>query len=97
MFGRFPLDRENGAFAAASERAFQILARTVAAQEGGAPRLPRDADRDLVLAWSVVHGFASLALDGQMPFVDGPERSAAIEAMARRVMSGFATTLAARA
>ncbi len=97
IFGRFPLDREDAAFASASQRAFDILAQTIAAQPAHAGRAGPLAEADLVLAWSTVHGFANLALDGQMPFVEGPDREAAITAMARRVIGLMSAAVARRA
>ncbi|HEX4765066.1 MAG TPA: TetR/AcrR family transcriptional regulator [Lichenihabitans sp.] len=97
IFGRFPLAREDAAFAAASRRAFDILARTIAAQPAHVGRAGPAAEADLVLAWSTVHGFANLALDGQMPFVEGADRGAAVEAMAARVIGLMSAAVARRA
>jgi AcrR family transcriptional regulator len=85
IFGRFPLDRGNMALAAAGKRAFGILAQTIALQPRHGGRMDKAAQADLILAWSTVHGFANLALDGQMPFIDGPDRDDALDAMAQRV------------
>ena len=86
IFGRFPLDHGNAAFANASEHAFDILAQTIAAQPGNSEPLDEPAQADLVFAWSTVHGFANLALDGQMPFVGEADREEALWALAERVV-----------
>jgi hypothetical protein len=71
------------------------LAKTIAAQPGHHGPLDPAAKAHLVLAWSTVHGFANLALDGQMPFVEGPDPDAALMAMAERVIA-LVTTIPAR-
>jgi AcrR family transcriptional regulator len=87
IFGRLQLDHADPALAAAAQRAFGILSDTILAQPQHAGRLDADAEADLVLAWSSVHGFANLALDGRMPFVDGPDRDRRVAAMAERVVA----------
>lgn len=86
IFGRFPLDHGDAAFASASKRAFDILAQTIAAQPGNSEPLDDQAQADLAFAWSTVHGFANLVLDGQMPFVEEPDREEALEALAESVV-----------
>lgn len=86
IFGRFPLDHGDAALSSAGKRAFDILAQTIAAQPGASEPLGEPAQADLVFAWSTVHGFANLALDGQMPFVEGADRVEALEALAKRVV-----------
>ncbi|HEY0776462.1 MAG TPA: TetR/AcrR family transcriptional regulator [Gemmatirosa sp.] len=64
------VDCDDPAYAAASRRAFAVLAAVVA---GGSPEdapetapmtAPNDADPRVLACWAVVHGFARLALDG---------------------------------
>jgi AcrR family transcriptional regulator len=86
IFGRFPLDHGDAAFASASQHAFDILAQTITARPGNSEPLDQQAQADLVFAWSTVHGFANLALDGQMPFVEEADREEALEALAERVV-----------
>jgi len=86
IFGRFPLDQGDAAFASASKHAFDILAQTIAAQPGNSEPLDEPAQADLVFAWSTVHGFASLALDGQIPFVEEADREETLKALAERVV-----------
>ena len=86
IFGRFPLDHGDAALASAGKHAFDILAQTIAAQPGNSEPLDEQAQADLVFAWSTVHGFANLALDGQMPFVEEADREKALEALAERVV-----------
>jgi len=50
------------------------------------PRLRAGAE---LKAWSLVHGFASLALDGRAVFPDGRGRSAALESMLDFAVSGL--------
>lgn len=81
MFGRFPLDEKDEAFAQASGRSFGILAETV--RQACASGTPPDVLHSrIVLAWSVVHGFANLALDGLMPYLDPARHEASIATMA---------------
>jgi AcrR family transcriptional regulator len=40
-------------------------------------------------AWTVVHGFASLALDGHVPLAPGPERDAALESVLDFAVQGL--------
>jgi AcrR family transcriptional regulator len=87
IFGRFPLDHGDAALASASKHAFNILAQTIAAQPGNNEPLDESAQADLVFAWSTVHGFANLALDGQIPFVEEADREKALKALAERVIS----------
>jgi len=86
IFGRFPLDCDDAALAGASKRAFDILAHTIAAQPGNRAPLDKTGEASLVFAWSLVHGFANLVLDGQMPFIEGADRDAALEALAKQVV-----------
>jgi AcrR family transcriptional regulator len=87
VFGSLPLDRDDAALLAARKRAYELLATSIAALPGGAAR-PRDsAKADLVLAWSTVHGFACLALDGQLPLGDAKDRAAALRKLTRQVLT----------
>lgn len=62
MWRRARLDGDDPAFIAAADAAFDPLAGAVARVTGGAP------DRaDVLAAWSMVHGYARLALDGAVP------------------------------
>jgi len=87
MFGRFPLDQDDAELSRAGERTFRMLADTIAAQPARRGQLDEGGKADLVTAWSMVHGFAYLALDGQMPFVDGKRRDEEIDRMAKAVTS----------
>lgn len=51
-----------------------------------APRMRSGAE---LKAWSLVHGFASLALDGRAVFPDGRGRSAALESMLDFAVAGL--------
>jgi AcrR family transcriptional regulator len=86
VFGSLPLDRGDAALAAAAKRAYEMLAAAIAALPGRAS-VPQDsAKADLVLAWSSVHGFACLALDGQLPLGDAKDRTAALRKLTRQVV-----------
>lgn len=62
MWRRARLDGDDPALIAAADAAFDPLAGAVARVTGGAP------DRaDVLAAWSMVHGYARLALDGAVP------------------------------
>ncbi len=86
VFGRFPLDTCDPAFDAASRRAFGILAERI--RPGLDPDdLPSPADQArLVAAWSTVHGFANLAIDGRLPYPKPPDDSA-LETLAEAVVT----------
>jgi len=66
MWRRARLDCDDPAYQAVSRRAFATLAAVVAdAAVADAPNTPpSDADPRVLACWSVVHGFARLALDG---------------------------------
>ncbi|SDR12349.1 transcriptional regulator, TetR family [Rhizobiales bacterium GAS113] len=86
VFGSLPLDHGDAALAAAAKRAYEMLAAAIAALPGRAS-VPQDsAKADLVLAWSTVHGFACLALDGQLPLGDAKDRTAALRKLTRQVV-----------
>lgn len=62
MWRRALLSGDDLAFIAAADAAFDPLAQAVARVTGGAP------DRaDVMAAWSMVHGYARLTLDGAVP------------------------------
>ena len=86
VFGRFPLDKGDAAFDAASRRAFAILSQRI--RPGHDPDESSSAadQARLVAAWSTVHGFANLAIDGRLPFPD-LRGAPAIEALAEAVVT----------
>jgi AcrR family transcriptional regulator len=71
------IDRDDPDYAAAGQRAFGILDRAVRGPNAG-PSEPGDlAPAPSIAAWSMVHGFARLALDGAFGVEAGaPERAA---------------------
>lgn len=71
------IDRNDADYSAAGERAFGILDRAVRGPDAG-PSRPCDlAPAPSIAAWSIVHGFACLALDGVFGAEAGaPERAA---------------------
>lgn len=83
------LKRDDPDYAAAAKRAFQLLRQAVGGPEGEADA-PQGAGRAPAIAcWSVVHGFARLALDGE--FGTGPgDAEAAAEQMLPLVLGHLA-------
>jgi AcrR family transcriptional regulator len=84
IFGRLPLDKTDSALAAAGARAFGVLASTIAALPGRGTQ----NDGDVALAWSAVHGFATLALDKHF----GEDRP--IEPLLEHILAGLERALA---
>ena len=84
------IDGEDAACAVAGRRAFSILQGAFAAT-GGSPEeaQPSNADPRAIACWSMVHGFARLALDGAF---QTPERSSVEEA--ERMLEPMLATLA---
>lgn len=84
MWRKALLDREDPAFCAAGDRAFDILDH--AARGEGAPGGPDlTVMAPSIAAWSIVHGFVELALSGA--FGNGPEElEAATERLLPRVL-----------
>jgi AcrR family transcriptional regulator len=71
------IDRDDPDYAAAGRRAFDVLDRAVRGPDA-APSEPGElAPAPSIAAWSMVHGFARLALDGAFGVEEGaPERAA---------------------
>ena len=89
MWRKAILDVDDPAHVEAGSRAFQILDRAV---RGGECRTsgPRDpALAPSIAAWSIVHGFALLALDGAFGSEQGAPEQAA-EALLPQVLSHLA-------
>jgi AcrR family transcriptional regulator len=89
MWRRTLLDGSDAALAAAGRRAFAILDRAVRGNqpEPGGPADPALAPS--IAAWSLVHGFARLALEGGFGAEPGAAEKAA-EALLPRVLEGLA-------
>jgi AcrR family transcriptional regulator len=80
MFRKDRLNWEDGRLRAAGQAAFLELEDAVRAYRGiaaGGP-LDRAALATVLAAWSVVHGFAHLALDGKFDALGGAEEADAI-------------------
>jgi AcrR family transcriptional regulator len=89
MWRKAILDVGDPAHVEAGDRAFQILDRAVRG-ENAKRSGPRDtAVAPSIAAWSIVHGFALLALDGVFGSDEGAAESAA-EALLPRVLSHLA-------
>lgn len=89
MFRKELLDREQPRLKAAGARAFALLAEVVRAVRGlgTAPPLAGEDRAFLLLAWSTVHGFAHLALEGQLdPMAQGQAIEAFVESLLPGVM-----------
>ena len=92
VFGRFPLDRTDQALQAAGARAYALLASAVTAL----PRHSFDTTAAIVVAWSAVHGFVTLVLDGHTPFIDpGEDKRTAVERLSRQLGKLLMRALAA--
>lgn len=88
IFGRFPLDHTSPALAESSARSYGILADTIAHLGRQARMDAAQEQASLVMAWAIVHGFATLVLDGHMPFLDdGEDAAAAIARLTARLMA----------
>jgi AcrR family transcriptional regulator len=83
MFFPGMLDRKGERFAIAGRAAFSIFLETYSAATGRQtkPLTPREAgsDPDVLRQWAVVHGLATLAIEGQL----GPANGAAAERIVR--------------
>lgn len=67
MFRGERLDLQRPALAAAMQAAFQVLAGTAGVPAQSPPAAPSPAQiADIAAAWSLVHGFAMLMLDGRL-------------------------------
>lgn len=106
VFGQRGIDREDAAFGAAATRAFGILLREVRLSRGLPPFPSLDGkpsacavDPDLpevLLAWSAVHGFSTLLIDGALDFLAGEgDRQAFLDRYARRLFALLASALPA--
>jgi AcrR family transcriptional regulator len=97
MFRHDKHDRENAEFAAEARRAYRVLEDAVRAATGTPPEgvLPAQGQGLLLAMWSIVHGFAHLALGGELGIA--PEtrkgRSLILETMST---SGFRASPAVR-
>lgn len=77
MWRRALIDTEDPPFTAASNRAFDALDRQVRGEGGQRAKVPDATMGAPVAAWSLVHGFTRLALDGMFGTDEGaPERAA---------------------
>jgi AcrR family transcriptional regulator len=85
MFRHDKHDKDNAEFVAAARRAYRVLEDAVRAATGLAPggALPAEGQGFLLATWSAVHGFAHLALGGELgPAPDTKKgRSAILESL----------------
>lgn len=106
VFGQRGIDRQNIACQMAAARAFGILLREVRLSAGRPPlpsldeKPPADIlDPDLpevLLAWSAVHGFSILLIDGALDFLDEQgSRQAFLDKHAARLFALLASALPA--
>jgi AcrR family transcriptional regulator len=68
MFRHDKLDRENAEFVNEARRAYRVLEAAVRSGTGAPPDgvLPAEGQGLLLAMWSIVHGFAHLALGGEL-------------------------------
>lgn len=97
MFRRDMCDPGNERLKAAANGAFAMLEDAVRAFCGAKPDTPLEPDAQGVLlaAWSMVHGFAELALDGA--FDDAAEAMGGRNAIIDRMLPAMLATLTGRA
>ena len=106
VFGQREMDRQDPAFRTAAARAFGILVREVRLSRGLAPpRSPEEkpaaealsADLpEVLLAWSAVHGFSTLLIDGALDFLAAEDsRQAFLDKHAARLFALLASALSA--
>lgn len=104
VFGQRGMDRQDPAFRAAATRAFSILVREVRLSRGLAPPSSQQEKPaaealapdlpEVLLAWSAVHGFATLLIDGALDFLAANgSREAFLEAHAARLFTLLASAL----
>lgn len=77
MWRKAILDTDDPAYVEAGDRAFQILDRAVRGENAGHTGLRDPALAPSIAAWSMVHGFALLALDGVFGSDEGAPKLAA--------------------
>jgi AcrR family transcriptional regulator len=106
VFGQRGMDRQDPAFRAAATRAFGILVREVRlsrdlpppgspAEKPAAQALPPDLP-EILLAWSTVHGFSTLLIDGALDFLAAEDgRLAFLDRHAARLFALLASALPA--
>lgn len=82
------LDRENAEYADAGRRAFRLLDEAVRGGGGGGAAAGVEAASSIA-CWSIVHGFARLAIDGAFGTGDGAAEAAA-EALLPAVLDHLA-------
>lgn len=104
VFGQRDMDRLDPAFRAAATRAFGILVREVRLSRGLPPLAPPGEKPaihvlepdlpEVLLAWSVVHGFSTLLIDGALDFLGGEGgRQALLDRNAGRLFAMLAAAL----
>lgn len=77
MFGSFRIERGRYAHLdEAATEAFGVLRGIVARGRKDGSFRGQPVDASALAAWSIVHGFASLAMDGRLPFESGRDQSA---------------------
>lgn len=104
VFGQRGIDREDVGCQMASGRAFGILLREVRSAAGRPPLPAMDQKPpanvlapdlpEVLLAWSAVHGFSTLLIDGALDFLnEGSDREAFVEKHAARLFALLASVL----
>ncbi|WP_454656304.1 TetR/AcrR family transcriptional regulator [Bosea beijingensis] len=104
VFGQRGIDREDVGCQMASGRAFGILLREVRSAAGRPPLPAMDQKPpanvlapdlpEVLLAWSAVHGFSTLLIDGALDFLnEGSDREAFVDKHAARLFALLASVL----
>ncbi|WP_223478254.1 TetR/AcrR family transcriptional regulator [Oricola indica] len=90
MFGMSRRTGDDPDLARHSEAAFSVLVNGVGNVRGRQAFASEEGWRDVAACWSMVHGYAQLAIAGKMEFVTGlafDEQRSLIEDLMRRAMS----------
>ncbi|MDR4308399.1 TetR/AcrR family transcriptional regulator [Chelatococcus sambhunathii] len=77
MWRKSRIDAGDAAYVAAGARAFELISAAVEDRAADVGRPGAEADARVIAAWSMVHGFARLALDGVFGVGSGAAEAAA--------------------
>lgn len=96
MFGSDRLDTTNPALAAAGQSSAEMLHQAMADVMAERQLPPASLPQRLLLAWSAVHGYATLVIEGQCnaPFGLAPDKPQAAQAAGATMLGLLGTALA---
>ena len=98
MFGSDRLDTGDAALAAAAQATADMLGQAMAAVMAAGQLPPASLQPRLLLAWSAVHGYATLVTEGQCNQLFGlaPDKPQAAQAAATAMLALLGPALAQR-